>query len=151
MYNPWTTRDICLKFPQIKLTADLSHWCVVGSRVFDVSSGLDDDWPEILELVAQRTHHIHARVGYAHGPQVPDPSAPEYESALKAHESWWDAILFKQAQLGKKEMTVEPEHGTDGYQHRLPWTNVEVADLWVVNNWIKDTQKKRMSNQPWAS
>lgn len=149
LYNPWVTRDICKKFPAIKLTADLSHWCVVAERVFDVSSGLDDDWTEILQIVSERTHHIHARIGYAQGPQVPDPAAPEYRDALKAHEGWWDAILTKQAQLGKKEMTVEPEHGTDGYQHRLPHTNVECADLWVVNNWIKDTQKKRMSQQPY--
>lgn len=42
-------------------------------------------------------------------------------------------------------MTVEPEHGTNGYQHELPYTRMPVADLWVVNNWIKDTQRERMS------
>lgn len=46
-------------------------------------------------------------------------------------------------------MTCEPEHGTDGYQHQLPYTKVEVADLWAVNNWVKNCQKERMSKQPY--
>jgi hypothetical protein len=151
LYNPWITRDLCKEFKNLKLTADLSHWCVVAERVFDKKSGLDDDWEGILDIVSERTHHIHMRVGYAQGPQVPDPAAPEYRPALHAHESWWDRILKKQAELGKKEMTCEPEHGTDGYQHQLPYTKVEVADLWEVNNWVKNAQKERMSKQSyWA-
>lgn len=70
LYNPWITRDICKVFPTLKLTADLSHWCVVAERIFDPASGLDDDWQEILDIVSERTHHIHARVGYEEGPQV---------------------------------------------------------------------------------
>ena len=37
----------------------------------------------------------------------------------------------------------------DGYQHKLPYTQVEVADLWEVNNFIKDTEKRRMAAQPY--
>ncbi len=44
---------------------------------------------------------------------------------------------------------VEPEHGTNGYQHALPYTKVEVADLWVVNNFIKDREKARMQLLPY--
>ena len=48
-------------------------------------------------------------------------------------------------------MTVEPEHGTDGYQHRLPFTQVETADLWAVNSWIRSHEAARMAKQPyWA-
>lgn len=67
LYNPWVTRDMCKTFPDLKLTADLSHFCVVAERVFDAESGLDDDWEEVLEIVADRTRHLHARVGYAQG------------------------------------------------------------------------------------
>jgi hypothetical protein len=152
---------MCKEFPSLKLTADLSHWCVVAERVFDSQSGLDDDWEETLQIVSERTHHIHARVGYAQGPQVllqfsanlvlkvPDPAAPEYRAALEAHEGWWDRIIAQQASLGKKEITVEPEHGTNGYQQRLPYTQVEMANLWVVNSWIKDRERERMSRLPY--
>ena len=34
LYNPWVTRDMCRLFPDLKLTADFSHFCVVAERVF---------------------------------------------------------------------------------------------------------------------
>ncbi len=205
-YNPWITRDLCRRFPTLKLTADLSHFCVVAERVFRDD---DEDWIDVMSVVADHTRHIHARVGYAQvgevcvavcvavcvrvcvsvslrpqphtrppmprltpdpntatpraptcalrappptnplqpphvspprtprartntqpptragcgqGPQVPDPRAPEYEAALVSHEKWWDQIIATQAAKGVGLMTVEPEHGTDGYQHKLPYT-----------------------------
>jgi len=64
---------------------------------------------------------------------------------------WWDAILSAQAARGVALVTVEPEHGTDGYQHRLPFTEVETADIWAVNSWLRERQASRMSKQPyWA-
>lgn len=90
LYNPWVTRDLCREFPALKLTADLSHFCVVAERVFHEG---DEDWQACMLEVARATKHIHARVGYAQGPQVSDPRAPEYAPALTAHERWWDQIL----------------------------------------------------------
>ena len=111
LYNPWVTRDLCRAFPGLKLCADLSHFCVVAERVFHED---DEDWAAVMGEVTRATVHIHARVGYAEGPQVPDPRAPEYEPALTRHEAWWDAILAAQAKAGRQVMTLEPEHGTDG-------------------------------------
>jgi hypothetical protein len=59
LYNPWATRDLCRAFPALKLTADLSHFCVVGERVF---SAADEDWQTCLAVIARATRHIHARV-----------------------------------------------------------------------------------------
>jgi hypothetical protein len=84
LYNPWATRDLCRAFPDLKLTADLSHFCVVAERVFAAD---DADWAEVMVEVTRATRHIHARVGYAEGPQVPDPRAPEYAAALERHEA----------------------------------------------------------------
>jgi len=152
LYNPWITRDLCKEFPDLKLTADLSHFCVVAERVFDVTSGYDDDWPEILEIISFHTKHIHARVGYEQGPQVPHPAAPEYRKALELHELWWDSILEVQAKLGLTQITIEPEHGTNGYQHLLPFTKMPVGDLWEINNWIKDHESKRIGKKyQWKS
>jgi len=97
---------------------------------------LDDDWPEIIQLVAKHCHQIHARVGYAEGPQVPDPSAPEYADALEAHERWWNVIWMVQKIRGEEFAYVEPKHGPPPYLHTIPHTNVPVADLWKVNSWI---------------
>jgi sugar phosphate isomerase/epimerase len=90
LYNPWVARDLCRELPSLKLTADLSHFCVVAERVFQEG---DQDWQACMAEFARATRHIHARVGYAQGPQVPDPRAPEYQDALVAHERWWDQIL----------------------------------------------------------
>jgi sugar phosphate isomerase/epimerase len=133
LYNPWAARDLCAALPDLKLTADLSHFCVVAERVF---SDDDEDWAEVMAQVARATKHIHARVGYAQGPQVNDPRAPEHATALHAHERWWDAIIKKQAELGGTVITLEPEHGTDGYQQKLPFSTIETADIWEINKWM---------------
>jgi len=135
LYNPWVTRDLVRALPALRLTADLSHFCVVGERVFSPSEGA---WADALAAIAPATVHIHARVGYAQGPQVPHPAAPEAAGALAAHEGWWRAILAARAAAGQARLTVEPEHGTDGYQQRLPYTGVETADIWQVNGWLRD-------------
>ena len=75
LFTPWATRRIVESLPNMKLTADISHWCVVCERLMD--SEMDT-----IEAIADRVHHIHGRVGYDQGPQVPDPAAPEYYEAL---------------------------------------------------------------------
>lgn len=134
-YNPWITRDVLKALPDLKVTADLSHFSVVCERVFD-DGELDPEWPECLDVIASRCKLIHARVGYAEGPQVCDPAAPEYKSELATYEKWWQAIWARQAELGAESMFVEPEHGPAPYLHTLPYTNVPVTDLWEVNSFI---------------
>jgi hypothetical protein len=144
LYNPWATRDLCRALPALKLTADLSHFCVVAERVFAPG---DEDWREVMVEVARATRHIHMRVGFAEGPQVNHPAAPEHREALERHESWWDQILATQAAAGVERVTCEPEHGTNGYQNTLPFTSIETSDLWEVNKWIRDREADRMPKQ----
>lgn len=147
LFNPWITRDMCQAFPDLSLTADLSHFCVVAERVFGPE---DTDWAGIMRILAPHIRHIHARVGYSQGPQVPDPRAPEYAADLAAHEVWWDQVIETQASRGVRFVTMEPEHGTDGYQQRLPYTGVEVANLWDVNKFIRDHEAGRLSGKAWC-
>ena len=58
-YNPWRTVEILAAFPELRLTCDFSHWCVVTERLI-----LDQE-PGMLDCVAAHAHHIHGRVGYA--------------------------------------------------------------------------------------
>jgi sugar phosphate isomerase/epimerase len=137
-FNPWVTRPLLEKFESIKLCCDFSHWVCVAER-----NNWDDDDGAILKLCAQRCIHIHARVGYPEGPQVPDPSAPEYAVDLASHESCWDAIWRAQRARGMRYSTVAPEFGPPGYLHTLPHTNVPVADLAKVVEWMARRLKKR--------
>ena len=88
--TPWQTRHILRQFPDLRITCDFSHWVCVCERLLP-------DMGETISLAAQHCHHIHARVGFAEGPQVPDPSAPEYAADLAAHEAWWEEIWQSQS------------------------------------------------------
>ncbi len=138
LFNPWTTRDILQQLPSLKLTCDFSHWCVVCERLIDTE-------PDVIALCAERAHHVHARVGYDQGPQVPHPAAPEYQGALAAHERWWTEIWRSQLRRGMAVSTLTPEFGPDGYLHCLPFTGAPVADLVPINAWMADRQKRRFT------
>ena len=140
-HNPWLFRDILKRLPDLKITCDFSHWCVVTERLI-----LDEE-PEILKLAAEHAHHIQPRVGYGQGPQVPDPRAPEYAYAVEAHERWWDAVWEAMSNRGFTEVTMTPEFGPDGYLQAAPFTQVPVADLWEVNRWIAGRLGERLEKR----
>lgn len=122
LFTPWTTAFYLKAFPNLRIVADLSHWVNVCER-------LPDDQQEALELVHQRTGHIHGRVGYEEGPQVPDPRAPEYAYAVEWHEAQWRKIWQQHLSDDKTELTFTPEYGPPAYMHTLPHTNMPVANL----------------------
>ena len=134
LFNPWVTQRIVEALPQIKLTADFSHWCVVCERLID--SEID-----VIKAIDGNVHHIHARVGYDQGPQVPHPAAPEYAGALAAHQRWWELLWSSQQQRGYTMTTMTPEFGPDGYLHRLPFTDMPVGDLREINNWMLASER----------
>ena len=135
-FNPWQTRDVLNQLPALKLTCDYSHWCVVCERLIDTE-------PEILTLCAARAHHVHARVGYDQGPQVPHPAAPLYHEALAAHERWWSQIWASQRARDYETTTMTPEFGPDGYLQSHPFTAEPVAELADINRWMARRQRQR--------
>ncbi len=118
---------------------DFSHWCVVCERLIDTEL-------EILHTIAPNVRHIHARVGYDQGPQVPHPGAPEYADALAAHQRWWALIWRAQRASGQTVTTMTPEFGPDGYLHCLPFTQAPVADLWALNRWIGNVERAHFAD-----
>lgn len=134
LFNPWVTLAVLERLPELKLTCDFSHWVVVMERQ------LDDDWDAVLG-VARHASHIHARVGYGQGPQVPHPAAPEYAAALASHQRCWETIWSIQRSGGNAVTTMTPEFGPDGYLHTAPFTRQPVADLWEINTWMGQTER----------
>ncbi len=135
LFNPWTTLAILQRLPELKLTCDFSHWVVVLERQ------LDDDWDAVSE-VAKHAQHIHARVGYDQGPQVPHPAAPEYAGALASHQRYWETIWSVQRDRGNSITTMTPEFGPDGYLHTVPFSRLPVANLWEINAWMGKTERE---------
>lgn len=138
LFNPWVTQRIVEQLPQIKLTVDFSHWCVVCERLMDTEL-------DVIQAIADNVQHIHARVGYDQGPQVPDPRAPEYAYALRAHQRWWEIIWASQLKRKFSLSTLTPEFGPDGYLHLAPFTQQPVADLWELNQWMAQEERKHYS------
>jgi sugar phosphate isomerase/epimerase len=140
--NPWAMADWLAAFPGLRLTADLSHWCVVAERLMT---------PELAPIQAMAAHvdHIHARIGYAQGPQVNHPFAPEHHQPLAAHLACWKLFAASQAKHQAQQqgdpnprpLTMTPEFGPDGYLQTLPFTNQPVADLLEINtamaSWLR--------------
>jgi len=139
LFNPWITQRIVEQLPEIQLTVDFSHWCVVCERLMDTEI-------DVIHSIANNVKHIHARVGYDQGPQVPDPRAPEYEYALRAHQSWWEIIWQAQTNRGFITSTMTPEFGPDGYLHLAPYTKEPVANLWELNQWMAQEEKEHFDN-----
>ncbi len=141
-FTPWATAEILRQLPMLRLTCDFSHWCCVTERL------VMDEEREILKLCAAHRRHVHARVGYEQGPQVPHPAAAEYHAALAAHERWWAHLWRTAAARGEDVFTMTPEFGPDGYLHSLPFTDAPVASLDCVNLWI--ARRLRALSKEWG-
>ncbi|RLJ64926.1 TIM barrel protein [Sulfurisoma sediminicola] len=138
LFNPWVAVEVLRRLPELRLTADFSHWFVVCERALD-------DEPDAMDFIASRVHHIHARVGYDQGPQVPHPAAPEYARWLEAHQRLWQSIWQSQRSRGYATTTLTPEFGPDGYLHEHPYTREPVADLWEINRWMGNTEREHFA------
>jgi sugar phosphate isomerase/epimerase len=134
-FNPWTTARICRQLPGLHLTFDYSHWCVVCERLMDTEI-------DILEELAPRALHIHARVGYDQGPQVPDPRHSRYSHELQRHQTWWKMLWLNMVNRKMTSLTMTPEFGPDGYQAIDVNTNKPVGDLWEINQWMGQQQMR---------
>lgn len=129
-------KDYLERFPQLTITADFSHYCVVSESF--LQSQRQQDW---VDLCTRRTGHIHARVGYPEGPQVNDPRAKEWKEAIAFHLEWWDKIIAQ----NKRDavMTITPEFGPAPYMPLQPHTCEPLSSQWDVNLYIKDLLRKR--------
>jgi sugar phosphate isomerase/epimerase len=135
LYNPWITERLLRRLPELRLSCDFSHWVVVSERLLDKETS-------IIQQCAEQCIHIHARVGYEEGPQVPDPRAPEYERHVLAHERWWEMVWDAQERRRMKESTLTPEFGAPDYLHTMPYSGTPVANLWDICNWQADRQRR---------
>lgn len=136
-FSPWDTAFYLREFPSLKIVADYSHWVNVCER-------LPDDQVEALDLANRHAIHIHGRVGYEEGPQVPDPAAPEYAAQLAWHEKQWQQIRRFHRERGADMLTFTPEYGPPRYLHTLPHTDVPVADLWQICLWGAERARQQM-------
>ncbi len=130
------TKAVLDAMPTVKLAADFSHWCCVHESL------LEDQDATVAQAV-QHAYHVHARVGFSQGPQVPHPAAPEWTEVLERHLSWWDAIIAARTADGTKTLVICPEFGPQPYMPTVPFTQQSIADQWQINVWMLNLLKKR--------
>ena len=137
LFAAHTTRQYIEKIPELKLTFDVSHWC-------NVHESLLQDQQETVALALQRVEHIHARIGHPEGPQVNDPRAPEWETAVKQHFAWWDKVVERKKKNGER-ITFLTEFGPPDYMPALPYTRQPLGDQWAINVHMMHLLRKRYS------
>lgn len=128
-------RDYLTKLPDIRITLDISHWC-------NVHESLLGDQAEAVALAIAHTDHIHSRVGHPEGPQVNDPRAPEWDTALQTHLGWWDKVVEMHQKNGT-QLTVTTEFGPTPYMPLLPHTQMPLANQWEINVFMMNLLKNR--------
>lgn len=130
-FSPMNTRDLFDVLPEMKITADFSHWvCVTESYLENFKS-------EVEEAI-KRTEHIHARVGFTEGPQIPDPRSPFWKEQVEFFMSLWQRIINYQKSLRTEIFTITPEFGPQPYMWSSLKDNSPVANQWEINLFMKD-------------
>ncbi len=133
------TRNFLEENPDLRLTLDISHWC-------NVHESLLQDQEDTVAVALSKVGHIHARVGHEEGPQVNDPRAPEWGSALKAHLGWWDTVVGHKVKRGEP-LTVLTEFGPPNYLPTIPYTRQPLADQWAINVYMMKLFRERYLKQ----
>jgi len=130
-YSPYNAKQLFEQRPEMKVTADLSHWvCVTESYL--------EHCKDIVNETIKRTEHIHARVGHTEGPQVPDPRVTEWQIATGHFMAWWLQIINHKRVTGDKLLTITTEFGPAPYMPTLPATGKPIADQFEINCFMKD-------------
>ena len=135
-FGPTSMQDFFYVRPDLVLTSDLSHWVCVTESFLENFSGP-------LEEAIARTRHIHARVGFEEGPQVPDPRAPEWKVAVDHFLGWWDRMVEGRRNANASLLTFTTEFGPPPYLPTIPFTNRPVADQFEINSYMKDLLRAR--------
>jgi len=132
------TKQFIQCIPDLRMTFDLSHWCNVAETMLE-------DQAEAVDLAIERADHIHARVGFAEGPQIPDPRSKEWESTVKKFITWWQRIITRAIQEGKNEFTITSEFGPFPYMTIQPFTTMPITNQWAVNVYMMELLKRELT------
>lgn len=134
-YAAHITKQYLEKLPALRITLDISHWC-------NTAESLLHDQEEAVEMAITSTDHIHARIGFAQGPQVADPADPAWKKELEFHLSCWDKVAAMKKE-NKLPLTITPEFGPPPYMPTMPFTHQAVSDQWEINRYMMNLLSER--------
>ena len=137
-YSPYNAMELFKQRPAMKITADFSHWtCVTESWLQNSTS--------IMEEAIRRTKHVHARVGFTQGPQIPDPRLSSWQEPVSFFMALWKRIIEYQKSVVSDTLTITAEFGPPPYMWTDTKDNSPVTNQWEVNCFMKDLLRKTFS------
>lgn len=128
--GPETAR-LLQALPDLRLTADFSHWMCVHESTLE-------NQPGNVARAQEHSDHVHARIGFSQGPQVGHPMAPEWASLRERYLELWRPIISRRRSEGREAFTITPEAGPPPYMPTLPFSRQPIADVWQVNVAVRD-------------
>ena len=159
LYAPWTTARYLEALPDVRLTADFSHFtCVSETDMHALSHAVPDlerndrfkverrpdlELAAFMDAAIRASHHIHARVGWSHGPQVADPTRGAGLEWTERFEAWWDRIIENCVAAGRPYLTINPEFGPPPYAPADPATGAAFVDIWDTCLWMTNRFRNR--------
>ncbi|KAF1344371.1 xylose isomerase TIM barrel [Delphinella strobiligena] len=111
LFNPYVTEYILEQVPNLRLTADISHWVVVCERV--LNGGPEDR--ALLAKIIPHVHHVHARMGTIQSSQCPEPLNPIFAEERAFFEWFWLKIIDHYQKQGNESLSFVPEYGPFPY------------------------------------
>lgn len=163
LYAPWATLRYLDALPGLRLTADFSHFtCVSETDMYRLQHAIPDpvrldrfaverrDDPELIacmDAAIRASHHIHARVGWSHGPQVADPTRGVGLEWTGVFESWWDRIIANRQAEGREFLTINPEFGPPPYAPANPETGAPFVNIWETCLWMTQRFRERWAGR----
>jgi hypothetical protein len=136
-YSPYQAMELFKLRPAMKITADFSHWtCVTESYLENCS--------EILQEAIKRTKHIHARIGYTQGPQIPDPRLVSWQDPVEFFFKIWKQIVWYQKSQEAAFFTITPEFGPPPYMWTKTKDDMPIENQWEINLFMKDLLRERL-------
>ncbi len=134
-----STMDIIDALPEIRFTADFSHWCCVHNSLLQ-------DQQNAVDRVIERSDYIHARVGSATSPQITDPRATDWKETVEVYVGWWKKIAEHHKSNNSECLPICSEFGPPEYMVTLPSTGKPIADQWEINCYMKDMLKEQLGH-----
>lgn len=120
LFSVPSTTELLNRLPQVRLCADLSHWCCVHETLLA-------DQAEGVSAALARADYLHLRVGHTQSPQITDLDHPEWQEAVTAHLDWWRRKIASLP--AGTTLRVAPEFGPFPYRQ----IQSEPAELWALN------------------
>jgi Xylose isomerase-like TIM barrel len=139
-YSPYNAMELFMQRPNMKITADFSHWVCVTESWLQHS-------PAIMEEAIRRTKHIHARVGYTQGPQIPDPRLAAWSEPVNYFMALWKRIIEYQKSINTQLFTITTEFGPPPYMWTKPADNTAIESQWDINVFMMQLLRQQVGWQ----